>query len=125
VEAKYGPCLYVARAHLIEAGNRPPRSIGTSASPLMAHLRPDHPTCRHGLTKEEYDTIRVWVETGCQMNGTHSAYKSWERVLAGYGVEPVTDTEGRVDAAATERAYYELVGWKPGAVGLRAGAAAD
>jgi hypothetical protein len=50
-----------------------------------------------------YDTIRIWIETGCQMSGNHSRYKSWARVLAGYGVEPVKDAQGNVDPFATDR----------------------
>jgi hypothetical protein len=38
-----------------------------------------------------------------RLNGNHSRYKSWARVLAGYGIEPVKDAQGNVDPFATDR----------------------
>jgi len=74
-DAKYGRGLYLSYPNAIDPGNMPPRTLGTSASPLMKYLQPNHPTCRHALTKAEHDTIRIWIDVGCQTNITHQRYK--------------------------------------------------
>jgi hypothetical protein len=54
-----------------EGGNRPPRSIGTSASPLMAKISGGH----HGvkLSAHETDLIRYWIEAGANYAGSYAA----------------------------------------------------
>ncbi len=51
--------------------NLPPRSIGTSASPLMKKIAGEH----HGvkLSPQEADVIRYWIETGAPYPGTYAA----------------------------------------------------
>jgi hypothetical protein len=95
------------------AGNYPPRTLGSGGSLLMRYLRPDHPTCRHALTKTEYDTIRLWIEIGATFYGNHTAYKDWQGQMRRYGIEPAKDAEGRLDPFATERLYRQSLWWKP------------
>ena len=54
--------------------NRAPRSIGSSASPLMKKLDGQH----HGvaLTDHERDMIRYWIESGAPYPGTYAALGS-------------------------------------------------
>lgn len=51
--------------------NLPPRSVGTSASPLMKMLDGSH----HGakLTQHEQDMIRYWIESAAPYPGTYAA----------------------------------------------------
>ena len=52
-------------------GNRDPRSIGSSASPLMHKILTGH----HGvkLSRPEIDLVRYWIETGATYPGTYAA----------------------------------------------------
>ena len=52
-------------------GNRPPRTIGTSASPLMKKLDGDHHKVK--LSPAEKDTIRYWIECAGTFAGTYAA----------------------------------------------------
>ncbi|MDP6111491.1 MAG: hypothetical protein QGF00_10365 [Planctomycetota bacterium] len=62
-------------------GNRAPRTIGTSASPLMKKLDGEHPsstagTPRHArakLSRHEKDMIRYWIESAGTFAGTYAA----------------------------------------------------
>jgi len=51
--------------------NLPPRSIGTSASPLMKMLDGSHYQAR--LTPHEQDMIRYWIESAAPYPGTYAA----------------------------------------------------
>lgn len=51
--------------------NLPPRSIGTSASPLMKMLDGSHYGAK--LTKHEQDMIRYWIESAAPYPGTYAA----------------------------------------------------
>ncbi len=51
--------------------NLPPRSVGTSASPLMQKLDGDHHDVR--LSPQEIDMIRYWIESGAVYPGTYAA----------------------------------------------------
>ncbi len=53
------------------AGNRPPRTIGTSASPLMKKLDGKHHKVK--LSAAEKDTIRYWIECAGTFAGTYAA----------------------------------------------------
>jgi hypothetical protein len=52
--------------------NKPPRSIGTGASPLMDKISAG---AHHGVevTARERDTIRLWIETSAVYAGTYAA----------------------------------------------------
>jgi mono/diheme cytochrome c family protein len=52
-------------------GNRPPRSIGTSASPLMKKLSGKHHDVR--LPASERKTIHYWIEAAGTFAGTYAA----------------------------------------------------
>ncbi|MCX5674399.1 MAG: hypothetical protein NTX87_05275 [Planctomycetota bacterium] len=52
-------------------GNRPPRSIGSSASPLMKLLDGSHYDAK--LTPHEVRMIRLWIESGAPYPGTYAA----------------------------------------------------
>lgn len=51
--------------------NLPPRSVGTSASPLMKMLDGSHYNAR--LTRHEQDMIRYWIESAATYPGTYAA----------------------------------------------------
>ncbi len=51
--------------------NLPPRSVGTSASPLMKMLDGGHYDAR--LTQHEQDMIRYWIESAAPYPGTYAA----------------------------------------------------
>ncbi len=55
-------------------GNRPPRSIGSSASRLMKLIDGSH--YEANLTKQERDTVRLWIETSATYPGTYAALGS-------------------------------------------------
>ncbi|MBM3956787.1 MAG: hypothetical protein FJ313_01900, partial [Gemmatimonadetes bacterium] len=63
--------------------NLPPRSIGTSASPLMKRLK--------GLTPTEVDTIRYWIESGAPYPGTYGALGSGS--IGGYYANSLVETD--------------------------------
>lgn len=52
-------------------GDRPPRSIGSSASPLMKKLDGQHHKVQ--LTPHEKMMVRLWIETGAAYPGTYAA----------------------------------------------------
>ena len=52
-------------------GNRQPRTIGSSASPLMRYIEPSHEGVK--LTPLERKTVRLWIETGATYPGTYAA----------------------------------------------------
>ena len=55
----------------IAVGNRNPRTIGTSASPIMKKLNGDHNKVK--LSQQEQDMIRYWIEAGAPYPGTYAA----------------------------------------------------
>ncbi|MCX7818170.1 MAG: hypothetical protein N2652_03020 [Kiritimatiellae bacterium] len=57
-------------------GNRPPRSIGSSASRLLQVLRAGHHNVR--LDARELSVLRLWIETSATYPGTYAALGSGE-----------------------------------------------
>ncbi len=55
-------------------GNRPPRSIGSSASRLLDYIDGTHYDAR--LTPDERTTLILWIETGATYPGTYASYLS-------------------------------------------------
>ena len=55
-------------------GNRPPRSIGSSASPLMKMLEPAH--FKVNMTAHEKKMVRLWIESAATYPGTYAALGS-------------------------------------------------
>jgi len=56
------------------AGNRPPRTIGGSASKLLKYIDGSHYDVK--LSPKERMTIILWIETGAVYAGTYAAYFS-------------------------------------------------
>ena len=65
-------------------GNRPPRSIGSSASPLMKKISGSHHKVK--LSKREKTMIRLWIETGAAYPGTYASLGSG--MISGIGRDP-------------------------------------
>ncbi len=63
--------LYVSDGRDRLSTNLPPRSIGTSASPLMKMLDGSHYDAR--LSAHEQDMIRYWIESAAPYPGTYAA----------------------------------------------------
>lgn len=64
----------VADGWNLPKSNYPPRGIGTSASPLMKYIEPDHYDVK--LSKQEKDAIRWWIESSAVYPGTYAALGS-------------------------------------------------
>jgi len=60
--------------------NRPPRSIGAVASPLMKKLQGDHHDVK--LSAQEIKMVRFWIESGAAYPGTYAALGSG--MIGGY-----------------------------------------
>jgi hypothetical protein len=71
-------------------GNRPPRSIGTAASPLMKKLGGAHHGVR--LSELESNMIRYWIESGAAYPGTYAALGTG--MIGGYDENRPVETDG-------------------------------
>lgn len=58
-------------------GNRPPRTIGTSASALMKKIDGSHHDAK--LTPQEWRTIWLWIESGAPYIGTYAGIRNTEQ----------------------------------------------
>jgi hypothetical protein len=78
----------------------PPRSIGTSASPLMTKITEGHHGVR--LSPLEVDTVRTWIESGAAYPGTYGALGGG--AIGGYYANNLTevDTDWLATRAATD-----------------------
>jgi hypothetical protein len=54
--------------------NYPPRTLGSSASPLLAMLEPAHYGVQ--VTEQEKTVVRLWIDTGAAYPGTYAALGS-------------------------------------------------
>ena len=63
-----------------EDGNNPPWGFGTGASPLMKKLDGSHYDAK--LTKQEYDLVRLWVESSAVFAGTYAMHNRVESAVA-------------------------------------------
>ncbi len=68
--------MLIARGQIADGGNlpqsnRPPRSIGAVASPLMHKIKSGHHDVK--LSRHEQDVIRYWIEAGATYPGTYAA----------------------------------------------------
>ncbi|MCP4376367.1 MAG: hypothetical protein GY794_09360 [bacterium] len=54
-------------------GNRRPRTIGSSASPIMTKILGTHNKIKLKLSKREIMMIRLWIETAAPYPGTYAA----------------------------------------------------
>jgi hypothetical protein len=71
--------------------NLPPRTIGTSASPIMKKLAGAHHGVR--LSANEIDVVRYWIESGAAYPGTYAALGSG--MIGGYAQNRQVETDGR------------------------------
>jgi len=58
-------------------GNQPPRTIGTSASPLMKKLTPAHNKVK--VTPSQWRTMWLWIESAAPYAGSYGALRSAEQ----------------------------------------------
>lgn len=63
-----------------EEGNHKPYEFGSGASPLMRKINGGH----HGVrvTQEEYDRVRLWIETSAIFTGTYAVFNHFENAVA-------------------------------------------
>jgi hypothetical protein len=108
-------------------GNRPARSIGSSASRLMATLEPTHYGVQ--LSATERRRIRLWIETGAAYPGTCAAMEvtasayhvpdfrpnaHYVREMKRYGILPPDFDRGSpLDVYATDQAYWRQFWYRP------------
>lgn len=71
------------------AGNQPPRTIGTSASPLMKKLDGSHYDAK--LSPREWRLVWMWIESGATYSGTYASLGSG---MVGVGIFPDPKTPG-------------------------------
>ena len=64
-----------------EFRSHPPYGFGTGASPLIQKINGSH--CDVKLTKQEYDTVRLWVEASAYFAGTYAVYNHSGNAVAG------------------------------------------
>lgn len=57
-------------------GNQPPRTIGSSASPLLAKLSGSHHKVK--VSEKEWRTIYLWIETAAPYAGSYAAVRNSE-----------------------------------------------
>ena len=71
----------ISRASLwSEPGNHPPYGFGTGASPLMKKIDGRHHSVK--LSREEYDKVRLWIETSAIFTGTYAIFNHFENAVA-------------------------------------------
>ncbi|NQT15975.1 MAG: hypothetical protein HQ582_24685 [Planctomycetes bacterium] len=63
-----------------EDGNHPPYGFGTGASPLIQKVDGSHYDV--DLTQQEYDKVRLWIETGAAFTGTYAVFNHPENAVA-------------------------------------------
>ena len=90
-------------------GNRPPRSIGSSASPLMKRLDGQHHDVR--LSAHEKRMIRLWIESAAPYPGTYAALGSG--MVGGVGGDAATRQvlEKRCSQCHPKRHFTEDAAW--------------
>jgi hypothetical protein len=76
-------------------GNRPPRSIGSSASHILEHLRGSNG--RPGPSEHEKLLIRLWIDSGAAYPGTYAALGTG--MVGGF---EIADRSIRLDRSDTE-----------------------
>lgn len=64
-----------------EDGNNRPWGFGTGASPLMKKLDGSHYDAK--LTRQEYDLVRLWIESSAVFSGTYAVHNRLENAVAG------------------------------------------
>lgn len=83
--------------------NRPPRSIGASASAIMKKLNGEHYGAK--LSAHEVDMIRYWIEAGATYPGTYAALGTG--MIGGYDENYQVETD---EAWPASKAAAEAIG---------------
>lgn len=63
-----------------EDGNHPPYGFGTGASPLIQKIDGRHYEVK--LAQQEYDKVRLWIETGAGFAGMYAVFNHPENAVA-------------------------------------------
>ena len=84
--------------------NLPPRTIGTSASPLMQKIGGGH----HGVkvSQQEEDTIRYWIESGAPYPGTYAGLGNGG-IGGYYANQPVHDDKDWPESQAARKVILD------------------
>jgi hypothetical protein len=103
-------------------GNRPPRTIGSSASRLMWRIEGNHHDVM--VPAEDRALIRLWIDSGAAANGSYAIMDGgtmtrpspqYIRELKRYGILPPDfdlERDG-IDAYATDEAYWQSLWYRP------------
>ncbi len=67
--------------YLTEFRNHKPYGFGTGASPLMQKIDGSHYDVK--LSKQEHDTVRLWIEASAYFAGNYAVYNHKESAVAG------------------------------------------
>ncbi len=89
------------------AGNRPPRTIGSSASRLIELIDGHHYDVK--LSPQERTTVILWIETGAAYAGTYAAYFSG-MVQVKFPLEAMTRRCGQCHAV--KRGQHRRLAWE-------------
>lgn len=82
--------------------NLPPRSIGSSASPLMKKIQGAHHGAR--LSPRETDMVRFWIESGAAYPGTYAALGGGS--IGGYYANTLAENDAEWPASKTAAAVF-------------------
>jgi len=82
----------VADGRNLPKSNYPPRGIGSSASPLMAKLSPEHYDVQP--TALEHRTVRLWIDSAAPYPGTYAALGTG--MIGGYAENRIDRSDTRV-----------------------------
>ncbi len=103
-------------------GNRPPRSMGSSASKLMTRIDGSHYDVK--VSAAEATLVRLWLDSGAAANGTYAVMHGgtpenpsllYIREMQRYGIlapglDPATE---KIDPYATDEAYWQSFWYRP------------
>ena len=89
----HGYCTLTIRKQFADGrnalGNRAPRTIGTSASPLMEKIAGGHHDVK--VSPRQYQVVRLWIETGSPYPGTYAALGTG--MIGGYDTNRQVETD--------------------------------
>ena len=119
-----------------KGGNRPPRTIGSSASKLMRLVEPSH--YKVDLSEHERALVRLWIDTSAVYAGTYAALglmpgpyhvpsfrpnEHYVREMKRYGILPGTFrlATDPINVYETDQAYWRSLWHRPAATSVRQG----
>ena len=103
-------------------GNRPPRTIGSSASKLMTRIDGSHYDAK--VSPQEAAIVRLWIDSGAVANGTYAIMDGgtpetpsphYVREMKRYGILPheLHPAAAAIDVYATDEAYWRSFWHEP------------